>query len=103
MSMKFKVGDEVLVTAGRDKGKSGKIERVLPKENKVVVAGVNLFKRHQKSSGTTKPGGIIDIVKPLPVGNIAFTCPKCKLTSRISYTIKGKEKNRICKKCGQIV
>ncbi len=101
--MNFKIGDTVLVTAGKDKGKSGKIERVLPKESKVVVAGLNMYKRNQKSAGTNKPGGILDIVKPLPVGNIAFTCPKCKLTTRIGYVIAGKEKNRVCKKCGQVV
>ncbi len=101
--MKFKVGDQITVTAGKDKGKTGKIERVLPTQSKVVVAGINLFKRNQKRSGNEKPGGIIDIIKPISVGSIAFTCPKCKLVSRLGYVVKGKEKNRICKKCGQNV
>jgi len=101
--IKFKVGDEILVTAGKDKGKKGKIEKVLPKDSKVVVAGVNMFKRNMKGSSKIRQSGIIDIVKPISVGNIALVCPKCKLPTRIGYIIKNNEKNRVCKKCDQIL
>jgi large subunit ribosomal protein L24 len=101
--VKLKIGDEILVTAGKDKGKKGKVERVLPAENKVVVTGVNLYKRNLKSAGTNKKGGIIDIVKPITVANVVFSCPKCKLPSRIGFVLKGEKKTRICKKCGQEV
>ncbi len=100
---KFKVGDEILVTAGKDKGKKGKIERILPKDAKIVVAGVNMYKRNMKGSSKVRQSGIIDIVKPISVGNVAIVCPKCKLPTRIGYVIKSNEKNRVCKKCDQIL
>ena len=95
---KFKVGDEVLVTAGRDKGKKGKIEKIFLKENKVVVAGVNVYKRHRKVT-RTQPAGIYEIVRPMPVGNIAIICPKCTKVTRVGFVFEGKTKSRICKKC----
>ena len=101
--LKFRVGDEILVTAGKDKGKKGKIERVIPKEARVVVAGVNMYKRNMKGSSKVRQSGIIDIVKPISVGNVAIVCPKCKLPTRIGYVTKNNEKNRVCKKCDQII
>jgi large subunit ribosomal protein L24 len=101
--MKLHIGDQVQVKSGKDKGKKGKVERVLPKLNKVVVAGINMSKRNVKPQSTTKQGGIIDIVKPISVGNISFVCPKCNLPSRIGFVVKNNEKNRFCKKCNQIV
>lgn len=100
---KFRIGDEILVTAGKDKGKKGKIERVLPKEAKVVVAGVNMYKRNMKGSSKVRQSGIIDIVKPISLGNIAIVCPKCKLPTRIGFVVRNNEKNRVCKKCDQII
>ncbi len=101
--MKLKKGDEIIVTAGKDKGKRGKIEEVLSKLDKVVVAGVNVYKRHRKRQSEQKAGGIIDLVKPLPVANVAFMCPKCKKPTRIGYEVSSKEKHRICRKCKQMV
>lgn len=98
--MKFKKGDEVLITVGKDRGKHGKIEAVFPKERAVLVAGVNIFKRHLKPRGQDKPGGIIDITKPLSVAKIAFVCPKCGKPTRLGYQVsEAGEKIRICKKC----
>lgn len=101
--MKIKIGDEVLVTSGKDKGKKGKVERILPKESKVVVAGINMYKRNQKAQNQTRQAGIIDIVKPISVGNIMFVCPKCKLPARIGYSLKNNDKKRVCKNCDQLI
>src|SRR3989344_6719523 len=95
---KFKIGDEVLITAGSQTGKKGKIEKVLPRENKVVVSGVNMYKRHKKVS-KNQPAGIYDITRPITVANIAVICPKCNKPTRIGFEKEGKIKNRICKKC----
>lgn len=95
---KFKKGDEVLVTAGKDKGKKGKIEKVLPKEHKVIVAQVNLYKRHRKVS-RNQPAGIYEITRPLPVANVALICPKCLKPTRVAFIIDGNTKSRLCKKC----
>lgn len=97
--MKLKKGDEVIVTVGKDRGKKGSIEGVYPKKNKVKVSGVNIYKRHLKPRGEGKPGGIIDIIKPLSFSNVALLCPKCGQQTRVGYKIEGGEKIRICKKC----
>ncbi len=95
---KFKVSDEVLVTAGRDKGKKGKIEKVLEKENKIVIAGVNLYKRHKKAT-RSQGSGIFDVTRPIPVASIAIVCPKCSKPTKVGFVLEGKTKVRICKKC----
>ena len=95
---KFKVGDEVQVTAGRDKNKKGKVEKVLIKENKLVITGVNIYKRHRKA--TRKTGsGIFEIIRPMSTANVAIICPKCSKKTRVAFSIEGKVKNRICKRC----
>lgn len=101
--MKFKKGDEILITGGKDKGKRGKIDRVLTKENAVVVLGVNLYKRHTKRRDEKNPGGIIDFPRPLPTARVALICPKCKKPTRIGYAVTQKEKQRICRKCKQLI
>lgn len=102
--MKIKKGDLVKITAGKDKGKTGKVDKVILKKNKVVVAGVNIYKRHLKPKGEGKPGGIIDIAKPLPMSNIALICSKCNQQTRVGYLLdKNKSKTRVCKKCKQII
>ncbi|HET7713965.1 MAG TPA: 50S ribosomal protein L24 [Patescibacteria group bacterium] len=100
--MKFKVGDEILVTSGKDKGKRGKIERVFNSQAKVLIGGINMFKKHVKDqAGRTKTGGIIDIAKPLSVGNLAFICKKCTKPTRLGYKFINDKKVRICRKCGE--
>jgi len=96
--MRLKTGDQVQVLQGKDKGKKGKIERVFAKKNKIVVAGVNMYKRHVKRQGST-PAGIIDIVKPLPASKVVLLCPKCSLPTRVGFVEKNTSKSRICKKC----
>jgi len=97
--MKFKKGDKIVVTAGRDKGKKGKIERVLPKKDKVVIPGVNIFKKHLKRKDEKNPGGIIEVIRPLSSAKIALICPHCQQPTRIGYQLTGKKKLRICRKC----
>lgn len=99
--MKLKKGDQVVVIKGKDKSRKGKIEKVFPKEGKVLIPGINLYKKHLRPQGEGKPGGIIDIVKPLRVANVALVCPKCGRPTRIGYQInKGGGKSRVCRKCG---
>jgi large subunit ribosomal protein L24 len=101
--MKLKKNDQVVVTSGRDRGRKGKIEKVFPKEKKVLVSGVNLYKKHKKKTDKN-PGGIIDITRPLPVANISLICPKCNQATRVGYRIEGNRgKIRICQKCRQII
>jgi large subunit ribosomal protein L24 len=98
--LKFKKGDTVKITAGKDSGREGKIEKVLITESKVVIPGVNLYKKHVKSFGDVK-GGVYDIPRPLGYGKIALICPKCKKITRIGFGKAGEDKVRICRKCGK--
>lgn len=95
---KLKKGDEIVVLLGKDRGKSGKIERVLAKKNKVYVAGINIVKRHVKKHQGIE-GGIIDIIKPLDISNVQLTCPSCGKPARVEFEIVNQKKTRICKKC----
>ena len=96
----MKKGDEVTITSGKDRGKRGKIEKILPKSKMVFIPGLNLYKKHLKKKDEKNPGGIIEFSRPIPIGNVAVICPKCGKVTRIGYNISGKEKLRICRKCG---
>lgn len=95
---KFKIGDEVQVISGRDKSKKGKIEKILKNENKLVVSGINIYKRHRKVT-RTQPAGIYEITRPILASKVAIICPKCSKLTRIGFTFEGKTKVRICQKC----
>lgn len=97
--MKLKKGDKVKITAGKDSGKEGSIDKIWPKENKVSIAGVNLYKRHLKPRAEGQKGEIRELPRPIPVSNVALVCPKCKKQTRIGYKILKDGKVRICKKC----
>lgn len=99
--MKLRKGDTVIVTTGKDKGRKGKVEKTFPKDGTVVVAGVNVFKRHMKKRDEKRPGGIIDITKPIDVSKVAIICPKCNQPTRVGYLVTKGEKERICRKCEQ--
>lgn len=97
--MKFKKGDEVLITAGKDKGKRGKIDHLYGK-NKAFIPGLNIFKRHLKKRSEKQEGGIIDFSRPIPFGNLALVCTKCHKPTRVGFEMTSGKKVRICRKCG---
>jgi large subunit ribosomal protein L24 len=97
--MKIKKNDTILIIAGKDKGKKGKVLESLPKENKIVVEGLNLTKKHQRPRRQGEKGQIVEIPRPLNISNTKLVCPKCGQGTRIGYKIVGKEKFRMCKKC----
>lgn len=96
--IKIKKGDTVKIMVGKDAGKEGVIDRVITKKGRVVIAGVNLYKRHLKKQGQLE-GGVIEILKPLNISNVALICPNCKKITRVGFKLAVKEKLRICKKC----
>ncbi len=98
--MKLKTGDEVRVIRGKDSGKTGKVQRVFSKEAKVLVDGVNQYKRHVKARTRDQKSEIITITKPLPVAGVVLICPKCNKPTRVGFAITKDIKERVCKKCG---
>lgn|SRR3989338_9190675 len=101
--MKLKRGDEVKVIRGKDKGKTGKIDKVFPKEGKVAIPNINQYKRHIKAKSQSQPSEIVTITKPLAMTNVGFICPKCHEMARIGYNIENSKKVRVCKKCEQTI
>ncbi len=97
--MKIKKGDTIVMMVGRDKGRRGKVERVVMGDKAVVVPGINVYKRHMKKRDEKNPGGIIDQVRPIDVSKVALICPSCGKPTRVGYVIVKDEKIRICKKC----
>ena len=100
--MKIKKGDTVKILKGKDRGKTGEVEKVFPEKGKIVVAGINVYKRHKKPADK-KPGGIIDLIKPLPVSNVMIVCPKCSSGTKVGYKIEAGKKYRLCKKCKEVL
>ncbi len=100
--MKLKVGDKVRVIAGSSKGKEGKITKTLRKEDRVIVEGVNIVKKHKKGNGQ-ETGGILEVEAPIHVSNVMLIDPKTKKPTRIGYKIdeKSNKKERISKKSNE--
>jgi large subunit ribosomal protein L24 len=104
--MHVKTGDEVLIITGKDKGKRGKIKQALPGENRVIVEGLNMIKRHMKQRGASKPSGIIEMEAPLQASNVMLICPRCGRAARTGHRFldetdhKGRQRKvRFCKAC----
>ena len=103
MTAKIKKGDRVIVTTGRDKGKKGEVLKVFPKENRALVSGVNVVKRHQAQSAKTQ-GGIINKEAPLQLSNLAHVDPKTGGATRVGFKILADgRKVRFAKKSGEVI
>jgi len=103
IKLKVKKGDEVIVITGKNKGKKGKVLSVLPKENKAVVSGVNLVKKHTKPSQNSE-GGIIQKELPIHISNISLIDPKSGTSTRVGFkTLEDGSKVRVAKKSGEII
>ncbi len=99
--MKLKKGDEVEVLSGKDRNKRGVIMRVLAKDDRVIVEGVNVAKKHQRQTKARVRGGIIDKDMPVHVSSVALVCPRDGAT-RVGYRFKDDgTKVRVCKRCGR--
>lgn len=108
MKMRIKKGDQVEVVAGKEenKGKRGEVIRVLPKENRVVVQGVNLKTKHQRqvrAEGKTVSPGILKLEAPLHASNVMVVCKKCGQPTRVGITREEGKALRVCKKCGALI
>lgn len=98
-TLKLKKGDQVLIITGKDRGRRGAIEKVLSRQNKIIVTGVNIAKRHLKPSRKNPHGGIISQPSPMDASNVLIVCPRCDRPTRIGYRILKEKKMRLCRKC----
>ena len=103
--MKIKTGDKVKITAGKDAGKTGKVLQVFPKRKLASIEGRNLLIKHMRPRKEGEKGQRIEFPAPLNISNLSLVCPKCGKATRVGFEInkENKKKNRICKKCKQII
>jgi len=100
--MKIKKDDKVIILSGKDKGKKGKVLKAIPRDDRVIVEGVNIVKKHQRPRKQGEKGQRIEVASPINVSNVILICPKCGKNTRVGYKVlENKEKARVCKKCGQ--
>lgn len=102
MAAKIKKGDKVVILAGRDKGKTGEVSKVVPSEDRVFVSGVNMVKRHNRPTQTT-PGGIEEKEAPIHVSNVALADPKTGEPTRVGFEVRDGKKVRVAKKSGEVL
>lgn len=100
---KIRRDDTVMVMAGRDRGKTGKVREVHPRDNEVIVEGVNVVKRHTKPRGMARQGGIIEKEAPLNASKVQLICDRCGPT-RVGFRfLEDGSKVRVCKKCDEVL
>ena len=108
MRVKIRKDDTVEVISGRaaDRGRRGKVIKVMPEEGKVVISGINVRKKHQKqvqAQGRTLKPGIIEFEAPIAIGNVMIVCPKCDNPVRVGLERENDESQRGCKNCGAVI
>lgn len=101
--MFVKTGDRVKVLAGKDKGKEGNVLSALPKQNKVIVEGININKKHTRPTGMGQEGGIVEKEAPIHVSNVQLIDPKTGESTRVGYKIEDGKKVRFAKKSGEVL
>ena len=103
MAQKIRKGDTVVILAGKDKGRSGEVTKVIPKDDKVVVAGINVHARHRKPSQVNPQGGIERKEAPLHVSNVAIADPKSGKPTRVRFEERDGKKVRVAAKSGELI
>jgi len=102
--MKIRKNDTVLVIAGKDKGKKGKVRFAYPKEQRILIEGVNFIKKHSRAKGAARQAGIIDLEAPILVSKVMLLCDKCSKPSRIGFEkLEDGRRVRICRSCREVI
>jgi large subunit ribosomal protein L24 len=99
--LKVKKNDKIKMLQGKDRGKTGKVLRIDPSNERLYVEGINIIKRHTRKKSQNQPGGIISKEGPVNISNVVVVCPNCNKSTRIGFELKDSgDKVRVCKKCG---
>jgi len=102
--MKVRKNDTVLVIAGKDKGKKGKVRFAYPKEQRVIVEGVNFIKKHSRARRQARQAGIIELEAPIHISNVMLICNKCSKPTRVGLRfLEDGRKVRICRSCQEVI
>ena len=102
--MKIRKNDTVLVVAGKDKGKQGKVRFAYPKDGRLIVEGINFIKKHARATGRVRQAGIIEREAPIHVSNVMLMCGRCSRPTRMgSRFLEDGKKVRVCRSCGEVI
>lgn len=101
--MKIRRGDTVRVLRGKDKGKTGKVLSVIPKEERMIVEGLNIVKKHVRARRAGEKGQRVEVSAPLKVANVQLICPACKKSTRVKIVRTGDKRERVCKQCEAVI
>jgi large subunit ribosomal protein L24 len=102
--MKIRKNDTVIVIAGKDRGKKGKVRLALPDEDRVIVEGLNMIKRHSRARKAARQAGIIELEAPIHVSNVMLVCEKCGNPTRINFSfLADGKKVRVCNSCQEVI
>jgi len=102
--MKIRKDDTVVIVAGKDSGKKGKVRHVLPNEDRVIVEGLNMIKRHSRARKAARQAGIIELEAPIHVSNVMLVCEKCGKPTRVGFRfLDDGKKVRICNSCQEVI
>jgi large subunit ribosomal protein L24 len=96
---KIKKNDQVKILSGKDRGKIGKVLRVIPKSSKAIVEGLNVVKKHTRPKRQGEKGQRVSVPAPINLSNLMLVCPKCSKPSRVGFKVTEKTKFRVCKRC----
>lgn len=97
--MKLKKGDTVKIMGGKDRGKTGKVLTAMPLEDRIIVDGLNLFKKRSRPKKQGQKGEIVLVPRPMPASRVMLICSNCKNPTRVGFRMDGPKKTRYCKKC----
>lgn len=102
--MRIKKGDTVSIMVGKDSGKTGKVLVVYPDDRRVLVEGLNMYKKHIRPRQQGQKGQLVDTARPVPDSNVMIVCGSCHKMTRVAYRIDaGQKKSRVCKKCKAVL
>ena len=104
MAAKIRRNDQVQVLTGKDRGRRGPVRTVLPSDGRAVVTGINMVKRHRRSTNPQQPSGIIDFEAPIAISNLAVVCRSCDRPARVGFRLlEDARKVRYCKHCNEAI
>lgn len=97
--MKIHKGDTIRIITGKDKGKTGKILKTFPKKNRILIEGLNLYKKHVKPKKQGEKGQVVLVPRPVDISNVAIICPACNKNAKVGNRLESGSKARYCKRC----
>jgi len=103
MSLKIRKSDTVLVISGKDRGKKGRVLKVVPKKNQVIIEGISILKKHSKPTQANPQGGITQKEAPVNISNVMLICPSCSKPTRTAKEMEKDRRVRKCLKCGALL